>query len=45
MDTALIATVTLFVLGSLMLIFVVWHTCFSRDRIDPERERIRTTKI
>ena len=43
-DSALVATVTLFVLGSFMLIFVLYHTICRRER-DPERERIRTTGV
>tara|TARA_B100000902_G_scaffold343695_1_gene348538 strand:- start:719 stop:826 length:108 start_codon:yes stop_codon:yes gene_type:complete len=31
----------LFVLGSLLLIFVLYHTVCRRSRDEPERERIR----
>ena len=44
-DTTLILTGALFTLGTLMLIFAVWYTFCSRNCMDPERERIRTTSV
>lgn len=42
-DGALVTTILLFVFGSLLLVFVLYHTVCRRGRAEPERERIRDT--